>query len=99
MQKGSSEFDFTQLLCKCKEDDYYEGKMVVDRVIGNVNCNKAVRRPKYACGKNSRCLDDTTRPAGDTDAISLLVIKATLTSLMDAKVLIPPSVSLFGLWD
>ncbi|KAF3649027.1 putative ethylene-overproduction protein 1-like [Capsicum annuum] len=62
--KGSSEFDFTQLLCKCKEDDYYEGKMVVDRVIGNVNCNKAVRRPKYACGKNSRCLDDTTRPAG-----------------------------------
>ncbi|KAM3337098.1 hypothetical protein P3S68_032798 [Capsicum galapagoense] len=38
--------------------------MVVDWVIGNVNCNKAVRRPKYACGKNSRCLDDTTRPAG-----------------------------------
>ncbi|KAH0649814.1 hypothetical protein KY284_029726 [Solanum tuberosum] len=64
IEKGSSESDFTQLRGKCKEDDSYKGRMVLDWVIGNVSCNKAMRRPKYACRKNSRCIDDTTRPAG-----------------------------------
>uniref|UniRef100_M1D0X5 ATP binding protein n=1 Tax=Solanum tuberosum TaxID=4113 RepID=M1D0X5_SOLTU len=64
VEKGSSEFDFTQLRGKCKEDDHYEGRMALDWVIGNLSCNKATRMPKYACTKNSRCIDDTTRPAG-----------------------------------
>ncbi|KAK4374869.1 hypothetical protein RND71_005546 [Anisodus tanguticus] len=64
-EKGISESNFTQLLGKCKEEDYYEGRMAADWVIGNVSCDKAMRRPKYyACRKNSRCVDDTTRPAG-----------------------------------
>ncbi|XP_049413467.1 wall-associated receptor kinase-like 1 isoform X3 [Solanum stenotomum] len=64
IEKGTSESDFTQLRGKCKEEYSYKGRMVLDWVIGNVNCNKAMRRPKYACRKNSRCIDDTTRPAG-----------------------------------
>ncbi|PHT42416.1 hypothetical protein CQW23_16441 [Capsicum baccatum] len=64
VEKGSSESDITQLLGKCKVNDYYEGRMAVDWVIGNVSCDKAMRKPKYyACGRNSRCVDDTTRPA------------------------------------
>ncbi|KAH0652251.1 hypothetical protein KY289_029929 [Solanum tuberosum] len=64
VEKGSSEFDFTQLRGKCKEDDYYEGRIALDWVIGNISCDKATRTPKYSCTKNSRCIDDTTRPAG-----------------------------------
>ncbi|KAM3270081.1 putative wall-associated receptor kinase-like 11 [Capsicum chacoense] len=64
VEKGSSESDITQLLGKCKVNDYYEGRISVDWVIGNVSCDKAMRKPKYyACGRNSRCVDDTTRPA------------------------------------
>lgn len=65
MEKGSSESDFTELRGKCKEDDRYQGRMVLDWVIGNVSCDKAMRRPKdYACRNNSRCVNDTSRPAG-----------------------------------
>ncbi|XP_060171915.1 wall-associated receptor kinase-like 8 [Lycium barbarum] len=65
VEKGFSESNFPQLLGKCKEDDYYVGRVAVDWVIGNVSCDKAIRRPKYyACRNNSRCVDDTTRPAG-----------------------------------
>ncbi|XP_049413462.1 wall-associated receptor kinase-like 6 isoform X2 [Solanum stenotomum] len=64
VEKGSPEFDFTQLRGKCKEDDHYEGRMALDWVIGNLSCDKATRMPKYACTKNSRCIDDSTRPAG-----------------------------------
>ncbi|XP_060171914.1 wall-associated receptor kinase-like 10 [Lycium barbarum] len=63
LEKGFSESNFTQLFGKCKEDDYYEARVAFDWVIGNVSCDKAMRRPKYyACRNNSRCVDDTTRP-------------------------------------
>ncbi|XP_055822841.1 wall-associated receptor kinase-like 1 [Solanum dulcamara] len=65
VEKGSSKSDFTQFLGKCKEDDNYKGSLALDWVIGNVSCDKAMRRPKdYACRHNSRCINDTTRPAG-----------------------------------
>uniref|UniRef100_M1D0X6 EGF-like domain-containing protein n=1 Tax=Solanum tuberosum TaxID=4113 RepID=M1D0X6_SOLTU len=65
IEKGSSESDFTQLRGKCKENHYLKGRMVMDWVIGNVSCDKAMSRPKdYACRNNSRCVNDTSRPAG-----------------------------------
>ncbi|KAH0649810.1 hypothetical protein KY284_029722 [Solanum tuberosum] len=65
VEKGSSDSDFTQLLGKCKEYDDYEERVALDWVIGNVSCDKAMRRPKdYACRNNSMCVNDTTRPAG-----------------------------------
>nr|XP_016453695.1 PREDICTED: putative wall-associated receptor kinase-like 11 [Nicotiana tabacum] len=62
VEKGIAESEFTQLLGKCKKDDYYNVRQAVNWVIGNVSCDKATGTPKYACGKNSRCVDDTTRP-------------------------------------
>jgi hypothetical protein len=58
--------------------------LVFDWAVGNLTCEEAGNKPKFACQENSECLDPQNR--GVTAASASRVTKGTHTSMGVAKV-------------